>query len=144
MKKIDGEPVANGMQRLRVEVTRADIEKGQPKDQNSCAIAVACVRQLKNVVAAKVHKGRLYLKFEGQARWRRWTVPEYATREIVAFDRGGRFVPQQIDFSPPPVTVLARYRPPKQVRSGPRRKRGRIHHTVDVRDDARKDEPPAK
>lgn len=143
MKRIDGEPVANGMTRLRIDVTKADIERGQPLDQNSCAIAVACVRQLKNVVAAKVHKGRLYLKFEGQARWRRWFVPEYATREIVAFDRGGRFVPQQIDFAPPPVPVLARYRGPKKVRSGPRRKRGRIHHTVDVRDDARKNEPPA-
>lgn len=142
MKKIDGEPVANGMTRLRVEVTKADIEKGQPLNQNACAIAVACVRQLKNVVAAKVHKGRLYLKFEGQARWRRWTVPEYATREIVAFDRGGRFVPQLIDFSPPPITVLARYRPARKT-SGKRRKRGRIHHTLDVRDDARKNEPPA-
>ena len=70
-------------------------------------------------------------------------MPEYATREIVAFDRGGRFVPQMIDFSPPPIQVLARYRPPKKVRSGPRRKRGVIHRTTDVRDDARKNEPPA-
>ena len=141
MKRIDGELIANGMTRLRVNVTKQDIERGQPLDQNSCAIAVACVRQLKNVVAAKVHKGRLYLKFEGQARWRRWTVPEYATREIVAFDRGGRFVPQQIDFSPPPMTVLPAYRKPKQVRSGKRRKRGIMHRTMDVRDEARKDEP---
>ena len=102
MKRIDGEPVANGMKRLRIEVTRSDIEKGQPMNPNACAIARACIRQVKNVVAAKVHKGRLYLKFEGQARWQRWTVPEYATREIVAFDRGGRFVPQMIDFNPPP------------------------------------------
>jgi hypothetical protein len=141
MKRIDGMPVANGMTRLRVNITKSDIERGQPLNQNACAIAVACVRQLKNVVAAKVHKGRLYLKFEGQERWRRWTVPEYATREIVAFDRGGRFVPQEIDFSPPPVYVLARYRPEKKVRSGKRRRRGRIHRTTDVRDEARKDEP---
>ena len=143
MKHIDGEPVANGMTRLRIQVTKQDIERGQPLNQNACAIAVACVRQVKNVVAAKVHKGRLYLKFEGQERWRRWTVPEYATREIVAFDRGGRFVPQEIDFSPPPMAVLPRYRPPKKVRSGKPRKRGRIHRTMDVRDEARKNEPPA-
>jgi hypothetical protein len=141
MKRIDGQPVANGMTRLRVKITKADIEKGQPMNPDACAIARACIRSVKNVVAAKVHKGRLYLKFEAQERWRRWTVPEYATREIVAFDRGGRFVPQEIDFSPPPAYVLPQYRPPKKARSGPRRKRGRIHHTVDVRDDARKNEP---
>jgi hypothetical protein len=143
MKRIDGVPVANGMMRLRVNVTKHDIEHGQPLNPDACAIARACIREVKNVVAAKVHKGRLYLKFEGQDRWRRWTVPEYATREIVAFDRGGRFVPQQIDFSPPPVLVLARYRPEKKPRSGPRRRRGRIHRTMDVRDEARKNEPPA-
>jgi len=141
MKRIDGEPVANGMTRLRVNVTKADIENGQPMNPNACAIARACLREVRNVVAAKVHKGRLYLKFEGQARWRRWTVPEYATREIVAFDRGGRFIPQQIDFSPPPVFVLARYRPEKKPRRGPQRKRARMHRTMDVRDDARKNEP---
>jgi len=140
MKRIDGEPVANGMTRLRVTVSKHDIEHGQPMNPNACAIARACLRQVKNVVAAKVHKGRLYLKFEGQARWRRWTVPEYATREIVAFDRGGRFVPQEIDFSPPPVHVLARYRPAKRVRSGPKRRRMKMHRTLEVRDEARKDE----
>lgn len=141
MKRIDGELIANGMTRLRVNVTKADIEKGQPMDPNACAIARACLREVRNVVAAKVHKGRLYLKFEGQARWRRWTVPEYATREIVAFDRGGRFIPQQIDFNPPPVPVLARYRPAKKPSRGPKRKRARMHRTMEVRDEARKDEP---
>lgn len=142
MKRIDGEPVANAMMRLRVNVTRDDIERGQPLNPNACAIARACIRQVKNVVAAKVHKGRLYLKFEGQARWRRWMVPEYATREIVAFDRGGRFVPQLIDFDPPPVQVLARYRKPKVSQPGTKRRRQRrAHRTTDVRDDAHKNEP---
>lgn len=144
MKRIDGEPVTNGMTRLRVNVTKSDIEKGEPLNPYACAIARACVREVKNCVAAKVHKATLFLKFEAQPRWKRWNVPEYATREIVAFDRGGRFVPQEIDFSPPPVYVLPKYRKAKTVRSGPRRKRGRIHHTIDVRDDARKNEPPAE
>ncbi len=144
MKRIDGEPVANAMQRLRVKVTKSDIEHGQPLNPNACAIARACIRQVRNVVAAKVHKGRLYLKFEGQKRWQRWMVPEYATREIVAFDRGGRFVPQEIDFAPPPMTVLARYRPAKQSSGKRRRRRGTIHRTLDVRDDAHANEPPAQ
>src|SRR4029453_19223067 len=96
---IDGHPVANATTRLRVEVTKQDIEKGQPLNPNSCAIAPACVR-LPRVVAAKVHFGRLYLKMEGQTRWRRWAMPEYALREQIAYDRGGRFVPQEIIFQP--------------------------------------------
>lgn len=144
MKRIDGEPVANGQTRLRVTVTKHDIEHGQPLNPNACAIARACIRQVRNVVAAKVHKGRLYLKFEGQARWRRWTVPEYATREIVAYDRGGRFVPQEIDFDPPPAYVLPRYRKPSAPRTGKRRPRRAAHRTTDVRDDAHKNEPPAQ
>jgi hypothetical protein len=147
MKRIDGAPVANGMTRLRVNVTKQDIENGEPMNPDACAIARACVRQVKNVVAAKVHKGRLYLKFEGQARWRRWFVPEYATREIVAFDRGGRFVPQQIDFVPPPAYVLPRYRKPKEQPTRRRSDKGvraikrLVHRTLDVRDDAHKNEP---
>jgi hypothetical protein len=147
MKRIDGVPVANGMTRLRVNVTKQDIEKGQPMNPNACAMARACMREVKNVVAAKVHKGRLYLKFEGQERWRRWTVPEYATREIVAFDRGGRFLPQQIDFSPPPAYVLPRYRkePKRRVSNkGVRMIKRLIHHTLEVRDDARKNEPQSE
>ena len=57
MKLIDGQPVANGMTRLRVNVTRDDIERGQPLNPNACAIARACIREIRNVVAAKGDKG---------------------------------------------------------------------------------------
>lgn len=143
MKRIDGQPVANGYRRIRIKVTADDVKKGAPLNPNACAIALACMRQIPRLVGAKVHLGRLYLLFEGATRWQRWTVPEYATREIVAFDRGGKFVPQEIDFQPPPIQVLERYRKaptPKARASGKRR---RIHYTPDVRDSARADEPRA-
>jgi hypothetical protein len=142
MKRIDGQPVANGHRRLRIKVTAADVKEGAPLNHNSCAIAVACMRQVPHLTAAKVHLGRLYLLFEGETRWRRWYVPEYATREIVAFDRGGRFVPQEIDFTPPPVEVLARYRKPSAPRkAAPRKRRRIVHRTMDVRDSAHANEP---
>ena len=142
MKRIDGQPVTNGHRRIRVKVSAADIKDGAPLNSNSCAIARACIRQVPNVTAAKVHLGRLYLLFAGAARWQRWFVPEYATREIVAYDRGGRFVPQEIDFQPPPVPILARYRPAKAKRPQGKRRRV-IHRTMDVRDSAHANEPRA-
>jgi hypothetical protein len=133
MKIIDGHPVANGMTRLRVKVEKQDIEKGQPLNPNACAIARACVRQLPRVVAAKVHFGRLYLKYEGQTRWRRWGVPEYAVREQIAYDRGGRFVPQEIIFQPLPVDTVIKSATKRRRASGPSRPKRVIHRMQDVR-----------
>jgi len=134
MKMIDGHPVANATARLRVDVTKADIEKGQPLNPNACAIARACVRQLERVVAAKVHFGRLYLKFEGQARWRRWAMPEYAVREQIAYDRGGRMVPQEMIFSPLPVeTVISSATKRRRASASVSRPKRVRHRMTDVR-----------
>jgi hypothetical protein len=144
MKRIDGMPVGNGAARLRVNVTPNDIKIGKPMNPNACAIAVACVRQLKGVTAAKVHLGRVYLLQHGE--WRRWYMPEYGRIEVIAFDRGGKFVPQEIDLMPPPIQVLERYRKAKPRRSssrrpGPRRRRQKVHRVMDVRDDAHGNDP---
>lgn len=144
MKKIDGEPVADAMSRIRIDVTRRDIEGGTPLNPNSCAIARACVRQIPRVTAAKVHLGRVYLRYEGEKRWRRLMVPGYARIEIIAFDRGGRFVPQQIDLFPPPIKVLSRYRKPASSRaasSGKRQRKRVVHRVPDVRDSANRNDP---
>lgn len=141
MKKIDGMTVGNGSMRLRVDVTKQDIERGTPLNQNSCAVARACIRQLKGVTAAKVHLGRVYLLINGQ--WKRWHMPEYGRIEIIAFDRGGKFVPQEIVLQPPPIQVLERYRPEKKrrVATGARRRKRVVHRVQDVRDSAHSDEP---
>jgi hypothetical protein len=145
MKLIDGQPVANAATELRLEVTAADIREGAPGNPNACAIAVAAVRQLAGVDAAKVHLGVIYLRRRG--KWFRWKTPEYATREIVAFDRGGRFIPCEIDLKPVSVATLTR-RVAKirgtattKTRAGKAR---RLHYTEGVRDSALKNDPPAK
>lgn len=147
MKEIDGYPVANATSSLRIEVTKQDIEKGMPLNPNACAIARACVRQLPRVVAAKVHFGRLYLKFEGQQRWRRWSMPEYAVREQIAYDRGGRFVPQEIEFNPLPVEHIVSQATRKRRHvsgSGSTRKVRPRHRMQDVRPSAYKNESNEK
>jgi hypothetical protein len=137
MKMIDGHPVANATTRLRVDVTKADIEKGQPLNPYACAIARACVRQLPRVVAAKVNFGRLYLKFEGQSRWRRWAMPEYAVREQIAYDRGGRMVPQEMFFNPLPVeTVISSATKRRRASGSVRRPKQVRHRMTDVRPSA--------
>lgn len=144
MRKIDGLPVSNAPRPLRLTITKDDIERGSPLNPNSCAIARAALRQVKGATAAKVHLSCVYIMVRGE--WSRWKVPEYATREIVAYDRGGLFVPGEIDF-PPPHTVAALVNRIKRLRNPTttkRRKPARIHRTENVRASAYADEPPSK
>jgi hypothetical protein len=147
MKRIDGKLIANASTRLRFAVEAQDIRNGKPLNPNACAIAVACKRQVEGVTNAFVHLGTLYVEF-GKRGWFRWTVPEYATREIVAFDRGGTFVPTEIDFRP--ISTAALVQKVKRIRSrgsAPTRKRQRKppdrHYTTGVRGPAYSNEPPA-
>src|SRR5262245_28981196 len=137
MRKIDGQIITNAASPLRLTVTEQDVKKGAPMNPNACAIALAAVRQIPGCTAAKVHKSVLMANI--RKKWQRWHVPEYATREIVAFDRGGRFIPQDIIFDPVPVG------PPKSKRrsssSKSSRKRRPSHKTMFVREEARRNEP---
>lgn len=145
MKKIDGLPVANAAIPLRLRVTKADIEKGAPKNPNACAIAVAAIRQVKGATAAKVHMSCVYVMVNKQ--WKRWRTPEYATREIVAFDRGGEFIPGDYELLPVSVNTLARKvakirgTSSSSKRSSGTRKRRKPHHTEGVRDTAHGNDP---
>jgi hypothetical protein len=139
MKRIDGLPVGNGTFPLTLEVTAADVKTGAPKNPNACAIAVAAVRQIKGVTAAKVHLGVLYLMQNG--KWRRWHVSGPARTELIVFDRGGRFAPGRYDFLPVPTgEVIKRVAPKTAAATGRTRrtfKRRKPHHVEDVRSDAR-------
>lgn len=91
---------------------------------------------------AYVHLGRLYLMING--KWRRWHVPGYARDEVVAFDRGGKFVPQEIIFTPPPAEALIKkVRRNRAANNNTRRKRV-VHRTPEVRHAAHANMPAAK
>jgi len=141
VKKIDGMPVGNAFMPIRLKVTEADIKNGARKNENACAIAVAAVRQVKGVTAAKVHLGVIYLCQNGQ--WKRWHTSNGARTEIIVFDRGGRFVPGEYDLLPvPPQSLLRRYRAAAKPRPGPKRRRRRKPHYVeDVRNSAHRNDP---
>jgi hypothetical protein len=139
VRKIDGLTVRNAVSPLRIMVTKQDIEKGAPKNPDACAIAIAVMRQVPGVSAAKVHKSCLFANVKG--KWRRWAVAEYATREIIAFDRGGRFVPGEYDFMPIPVPLTKVRRHRSSTVRLESYKRRPSHITQDVREEARKNEP---
>lgn len=142
MRKIDGLPVTNASRPVRINVTKHDVAKGVPKNQNACAIALACMRDIPGATAAKVHMSTCFVHLKRKG-WQRWRVPEYATREIVAFDRGGTFVPGEIDLMPVPITPKKKRR--RTANSGSRvRGRQPRHVTQDVREDAMRNDPPTE
>ncbi len=101
------------------------------------------MRQVKGATAAKVHLSCVYIMIRGE--WLRYRTPEYATREIVAYDRGGRFIPGEIDLLPiPTATLVRRVASIRSAASSKKRKRSKPrHYTQDVRASAHADDPPA-
>lgn len=93
--KIDGIQVVDATKKLKVTISPADVKRGDNKNPNGCAAARACVRQIEDVVAAKVHISRTYLKFRDKKtkkeKWVRFGTPQSVRGEIIGFDRGGVF-----------------------------------------------------
>ncbi len=90
--------VVDAKKLLHVNVCAKDIANGDVKAHKECAIAVACKRAQPidgAVIALKV----AYLVKGSTAT--RYAVPEFLTREIVAFDRNGTFSPGDYYFNKP-------------------------------------------
>lgn len=88
---IKGKPVINGQRPFELMITRHDIQKGKAHTPGGCAAAVALLRQDKQITQARVHVGRIFI--EGPSAWIRYQTPHTLRDEIVAFDRGGSFLP---------------------------------------------------
>ena len=96
--KINGKPVINGQRAFNLRIIPADIKKGQSKSPAGCAAAVALVREHKDITAARVHLGRIFI--EGPSAWVRYKTPHTLRDEIVAYDRGGTFMPGHHEIIP--------------------------------------------
>jgi hypothetical protein len=143
LKTIDGRPVHNAAMPVRLNVTAADIKDGAPLNPYACAIALAAVRQVKGATAAKVHLSCCYIMVNGE--WRRYRMQEHTTREVVAYDRGGKFIPGEYDLMPVSAAELVRrvdrIRGGKPKAATKSRRMPRRHYTEGVRDPAYKSEP---
>lgn len=89
-KSIDGLPVIDAKRPLKITVNKKDIEKADVKKPDTCAFAQACKRELK-VKEVRVHLGRVYLR-QNESNWVRYFTPSNLRSEIIAFDRGGKFI----------------------------------------------------
>jgi hypothetical protein len=82
--------VVDATRPVRLEVTKADNEAGRRHDPSGCALAKACLRQLKadgaiiNVSTSYVVKGDTATRYK---------TSETVAREITSFDRHQDFVP---------------------------------------------------
>lgn len=86
---IDGLPVFDVKKNLTLTVTKDDIRRTHTRAPNACAVARACSRQL-HVKEARIHLGRIYLR-TNEHNWQRYQTSLAMRREIIDFDRTGRF-----------------------------------------------------
>lgn len=139
MRKIDGMDVGNAALPIRISVTEEDVREGLRKSPDACAVALAAVKRVKGVTAAKAHLGCIYLLVNG--RWRRWKTPAALRTEIIVFDRGGRFHPQDFYLNPPPAgQLIARATRKSGPTRPPRFKRHKPVPTADVRHSAHRND----
>jgi len=108
-RKLNGKEVVPSHRRLRINITQADIDKGEVLNPNACAAAQAIQRALKK--QAKVHRGVTYLD-EGKA-YRKYRTSTALRMETIIFDRGGRFMPGEYDLLDVPIRSLVPAQKPK-------------------------------
>lgn len=131
---IDGLKVVDAKRKLKITIKPIDIKKGRSKAPDTCVIARACVRQLK-AARARVHLSRVYMQI-GNA-WVRYETPAPLRSEIIAFDRGGRFMPGEFELLVPRPTFREGAKRPSGRRGGTTGNRVRTYHILaGIRDHA--------
>lgn len=90
--------VVDATEPVRVTVTPKDISAAVKKKHNACVLAKACQRDL-GATAAMISATRAFLVYGDRAV--RYCLAEDTAREIIAFDRGGKFMPGTYTFQKP-------------------------------------------
>ena len=105
--------VVDAKKPLEIEVTAADLAKAKTKDHQNCALAQACKRAFDGAIVslstAYVVRGKTAT---------RYVIPPTVSREIVAFDRSGGFIPGEYHFNAPPLTERLGNRKPSRGKGG--------------------------
>ncbi len=126
LKSIDGLPVIDAKDSIKLTVTSRDIEKADRKDPADCVVARACRREL-HVKEARVHLSRVYLR-SNDNNWVRYTVPKPMRTEIIAWDRGGSFESAEFELTRPAKThslgagTTKKYKHKKYAKTGNRKR----------------------
>lgn len=132
--KIDGIPVRNLTKKIKLVISEQDCKRGNTKTPNSCAAALAAVRQVPGCTEARIHIGRVFLRVKDKVTkkeyWLRAKTPGALRTEIATFDRGGTFEPGVYDINP-----LAPSDRASGVAQGtyPKAKKGKKNHRIPAR-----------
>ena len=95
---IEGLPVINAKKPIMLHVTPEDIKAARKHSPSSCAVAKACMREWK-VKEVRVHLSRIYIRCN-EKNWVRYYTPKPMRSEIIAYDRGGEFLPSVFTVKP--------------------------------------------
>ena len=95
---IEGLPVVNAKRPIMLHVTPQDIKTARKYSPGNCAVAKACMREWK-VKEARVHLSRIYVRCN-EKNWVRYFTPRPMRSEIIAYDRGGEFLPSVYTVKP--------------------------------------------
>src|SRR5690348_5778150 len=83
-------PVKDAKRSVKLIIEDNDITRARKKSPESCVVARACRRAF-DAEEVRVHLSRVYVK-NAKDEWVRYLTPRNLRSEIIAFDRGGRFV----------------------------------------------------
>lgn len=130
-KVIDGIPVVNALESIKITITKRDIGEARRKKAAYCVAAKACKDKLA-CTDARVYLSRTYLRFNGE--WRRYMTPKTLRTELIAFDRGGAFQVGTFEFMPvAPSKRSGKQQGSKKRTPGEGVKHGKLRHLTGVR-----------
>lgn len=112
--EIKGKKVVDATKPTVIHITARDTKVGKNKNPETCAAARAAKRGIPNCISARVHLGRTYI--EEKDKWLRYITPGNLRSEIIAFDRGGKFMAGDYELLPPSKTE--RLRAPRKQHEG--------------------------
>ncbi len=98
--RLDGLPVVDAKKPLILEVTADDIKHSNPLDPAGCAAAIAAMRQ-EGVTKAFIHLSKAYIMNKQKTHYERYEAPRRLRTEVVAYDRGGSFEPNEFELKAP-------------------------------------------
>ena len=88
--RVDGTEVRNALHPIILHITPGDT-KGKRKNPRHC-VAAKCIRRMPQVKNVRVHLSRTFILFTKNEYWLRYITPASLKAEIIAFDRGGKFI----------------------------------------------------
>lgn len=129
-----GLKVRDSSRHMVITVLPEDLRGARRKNPECCAFARACKRQQK-VDAVHFLKTSAWIEKDGVLT--RFILPESMKREIIAFDRGGKFAPGEYQLRRPNRSRKLGTKPKKRRGGGKETKKGykapHTHRTAMVR-----------